>query len=167
MIIAFSVVLAIVIAENICIAAYIYFRPDRAILQSSKEKSDFLCAASLKILNRGFGIQGAPPLDGEFDEPEPPGKPDYTDEEIEALGPEEAKAVLEEMEEELSGVNRRQPQGAIERRREMVGKAARLRARLDEGIPPKNLRVSAPGETYVAPPLDSADEAHLESLRQN
>lgn len=167
MIIALSILLAIVIAENVCIVAYIYFRPDRAILQSAKEKSDFLCATALKILNRGFGIQGAPALDGEFDEPETPGKPDYTDEEIEALGPEEAKAVLDEMEEELSGVNRRQPQGAIARRREMVGKAARLRARLDEGIPPKNLRVSAQGETYVAPPLDSADEAHLEALKSN
>lgn len=167
MIIALSILLAIVIAENICIAAYIYFRPDRFARQSEKEKHDFLCAMALKTANRNYIVQGAPPLDDEFDEPEPPGKPDYTDEEIEALGPEEAKAVLDEMEEELSGVNRRQPQGAIARRREMVGKAARIRARLDEGIPPKNLKVSAPGETFVAPPLDSADEAHLEALKSN
>lgn len=155
--------LSILLAENICLAFWLYTRPDRAARNAERESLDFLKSTATKILNRAWGVQGAPAMDDEFEEPEAPAKHEPDEDEIRLMDSEQARRELEEVENELDGFKRQRSDGPIGRRRRLVAKAELLRRQAERGIPPQMSTGDAP---YIST-LEPDDEAHLSSLKGN
>jgi hypothetical protein len=160
---AISIAISILLAENICLVFWIRTRPDRAVRLAEKEKASFLTAAALKILNRGFGVQGAPAMDDEFDEPE---VPVITNRALQDLEPQEAQEKLDNMRSELEvqSVGKRSP-GSIARRRELVGEIARYERHI-EANPQRPDPGPVGGVPYVGT-LEPDEMDHLSALREH
>lgn len=157
-----AILIAVLIAENICLVFYFYTRPDRAIRLAEKDKTEFIRAAAMKLLNRAWGVQGAPAMDDEFEDATPP----ISNRALEDLMPEEAQEKLEAMREELETVSiGKRSQGSIARRRELVGDIARYERSL-QGNPVRPKTGGADEAPYMNT-LEPNEMAHLSELREN
>lgn len=158
-----SIFIAILVAENLCVAFYLYTHPDRAMLRAAKAKYEFLSKIALKTINRNYLIQNAPAMDDEFEEPE---APVFSERAVEEMEPEEAEDALRVMKKELEDLSeRKRSDGPIARRRKLVSDISRLEQRLEDN-PPKP-KTSPTGDTGYIGTLEPEQEAHLEGLRSS
>lgn len=158
MIVAFSVTLALLVAV-VC-GAYLYLRYHAPLktqtlqreLELTKDYSEKVNTLAVKILDRGFAINGTLPMDEEFDKREP----------VDTREPHELS--LEELQERLDAESggARRSQGTIGRRRELVGEIARRQMQKEEV---HEAPEPVTEDTSFINTLEPEQIGHLENLR--